>query len=250
MRFVSARYCYKVCYLQWSISTWIKKCTKSVRSALFKWHKLSITNIHCVMCVHRFRCNPTSNDVDQISGMSIWIQAIDASQKFFSYFVSILSVRSDAWWLRFFMTRHLPLSTVIRHVRDILNDLAVGVNTLCLTFHGFRLLGHVYDFVWAMSVTHEGCLYPDVILQKKQAMNLRAEIRHQPFGSYTIEDGIFSMYLYITVSGVFKVGGGPRQDCKGRPSDDVIILSQPWQTLLVKPKIWPPKDTFLRLRHD
>jgi len=148
------------------------------------------------------------------------------------------------------MTRHLPLSTVIRHVRDILNDLAVGVNTLCLTFHGFRLLGHVYDFVWAMSVTHEGCLYPDVILQKKQAMNLRSEIRHQPFGSYTIEDGIFSMYLYITVSGVFKVGGGPRQDCKGRPSDDVIILSQPWQTLLVKPKIWPPKDTFLRLRHD
>jgi len=123
MRFVSARYCYKVCYLQWSISTWIKECTKSVRSALFKWHKLSITNTHCVMCVHCFRCNPTSNDDDKISGMSIWIQAIDASQKFFSYFVSILSVRSDAWWLRFFITRHLPLSTVIRHVRDILNEI-------------------------------------------------------------------------------------------------------------------------------
>ena len=63
----------KVCYLPWSTPTLMKEYTKSVRSALFKWHKLPIPNI-CVMCVHRFRCNPTSNDIDQIIGMSICIQ--------------------------------------------------------------------------------------------------------------------------------------------------------------------------------
>jgi len=59
------------------------------------------------------------------------------------------------------MTRHLPLSTVIGNVRDILNDL-LRVSVLCA--HRFRLLSNAYDFVWAISVTREGCLYPDVRL--------------------------------------------------------------------------------------
>jgi len=67
----------------------------------------------------------------------------------------------------FFMTHHLPLSTVIGHVRDILNDPAAGVRTVCPSFHGFGLQGYAYDFVWAISVMHEGCLYPDVRLQEK-----------------------------------------------------------------------------------
>jgi len=29
------------------------------------------------------------------------------------------------------MTRHLPLGTVMGHVRDILNDPAAGVRTIC-----------------------------------------------------------------------------------------------------------------------
>ena len=77
-----------------------------------------------------------------------------ASQKFISHFVPILSVRSDAWWLLFFTTPHLPLSTVIRHVRDILNEAAAGVHTACPSFHAFRLQGYAYDFVWDMSVTY------------------------------------------------------------------------------------------------
>jgi len=93
---------------------------------------------------------------------------------------------------------------VIPHVRDILNDPAAGVRVLCPSFHGFWVPGYAYDLVWAISVTHEGCAYPDVILQKtKQAMNLTAEIHHhQPFGCYTIEHGIFSMYFYVTVYGM------------------------------------------------
>jgi len=36
--------------------------------------------------------------------------------------------------------------------------------------------------------------------KKKQAMNMTTEIHHrQPFSCYTLEDGIFSMYFYITV---------------------------------------------------
>jgi len=65
------------------------------------------------------------------------------------------------------MTRHLPLSTVIGHVREILNDPAAGVHTVGPPFHGFGLQGYTYDFVWANSLTHEGCLYPDVRLQEK-----------------------------------------------------------------------------------
>jgi len=37
--------------------------------------------------------------------------------------------------------------------------------------------------------------------KKKQAMNMTTEIHHQhPFGCYTFEEGIFSIYFYITVS--------------------------------------------------
>ena len=60
--------------------------------------------------------------------------------------------------------RHLPLSIVIEHVRDILNDPAAGFRTACPSFNGFGLRGYAYDFIWANSVTHEGCLYPDVRL--------------------------------------------------------------------------------------
>jgi len=36
--------------------------------------------------------------------------------------------------------------------------------------------------------------------KKKQAMNMTTKIHHQhPFGCYTLEDGIFSIYFYITV---------------------------------------------------
>jgi len=31
----------------------------------------------------------------------------------------------------------------------------------------FRASGYAYGFVWAISVTHEGCLYTDVRLQEK-----------------------------------------------------------------------------------
>jgi len=39
------------------------------------------------------------------------------------------------------MTGHLPVSTVIGHVRDMLNDPAAGVRTLCpcTSLHGFGL---------------------------------------------------------------------------------------------------------------
>ena len=67
----------------------------------------------------------------------------------------------------FFMTRHLPLSTVIRHVCDILNDPAADVHTACPSFHGFGLQIYAYHFVWANSVTHEDCIYPDVRHQEK-----------------------------------------------------------------------------------
>jgi len=65
------------------------------------------------------------------------------------------------------MTRHPPLSTVIGHVRDILNDPAAGVRTIYSSLHGFGLQGYAYDFIWAISVTHEGCLYTDVRLKEK-----------------------------------------------------------------------------------
>jgi len=48
----------------------------------------------------------------------------------------------------------ISLSTVIRHVRDILNEAAAGVHTACPSFHPFRLQGYAYDFVWDMSVTY------------------------------------------------------------------------------------------------
>jgi len=71
---------------------------------------------------------------------------------------------------------------------------------ICPAFHGFRLLGYDYDFVWAVSVTHEGCVYPDVILPKKQAMILTDQTHHhQPFACYIIEDGTFSMYFCVAV---------------------------------------------------
>jgi len=36
--------------------------------------------------------------------------------------------------------------------------------------------------------------------KKKQPMNMTTDIHHQqPFGCYTLEDGVFSMYFYITV---------------------------------------------------
>jgi len=44
--------------------------------------------------------------------------------------------------------------------------------------------------------------------------------------------------------------GGPEARPKRGPSDDIIMLSQPWYALLIKPKIRPLKDTFLRLWHD
>jgi len=65
------------------------------------------------------------------------------------------------------MTGHLPVSTVIGHVSDIFNDPAAGVRIVCPSFHDFGLQGSAYDFVWAISVTHEGCLYPDVRLPEK-----------------------------------------------------------------------------------
>jgi len=43
--------------------------------------------------------------------------------------------------------------------------------------------------------------------------------------------------------------GGPEARPKREPSDDVIILSQAWQALLIKPKIPLPRDTFLRLAY-
>jgi len=46
------------------------------------------------------------------------------------------------------MTRHLPLSIAIEHVRDILNDPAAGVRTLYPSFHGFAHQSNAYDFVW------------------------------------------------------------------------------------------------------
>jgi len=108
----------------------------------------------------------TCSFVFDVDFVVIWIQGSDASQTF-SYLVPIFCVRSDTWWLLFFMTRHLPLSTAIGYVGDIFNDPAAGVRTVCPSLHGFRLQGYAYDFVWAMSVTHEGFLYPDVRLQEK-----------------------------------------------------------------------------------
>jgi len=37
------------------------------------------------------------------------------------------------------MTRNLPLYIVVRHVRDVLNDSAAGVHTVCPSLHGFGL---------------------------------------------------------------------------------------------------------------
>jgi len=111
-------------------------------------------------------------------------------------------VRSDARWLLFFMTRHLPLSTVIRHVCDILNDPAVDVHTVCPTFHDFGLQSYAYDFVWANSVTHEDYLYPDVRLQEKPSHE--HDNRDAPAPTFRLlytSGGDFSMYFYITVYG-------------------------------------------------
>jgi len=55
--------------------------------------------------------------------------------------------------------------------------------------------------------------------------------------------------IIVLLSGGFRVGG-PEARLKKGPSDDVIILSQPWWELLIKPKIRPPKNLFLRVRHD
>jgi len=63
------------------------------------------------------------------------------------------------------------------------------------------LQGYAYDFVWGNSVTHEGCLYPDVRLQQKPSHE--HDNRYPPAPTfrllYTLEDGIFSMYFYISV---------------------------------------------------
>ena len=156
---------------------------------VFKRPKLSIFNIHWVMCVHHFRW----------SGMTIWIRRSDASQTF-SYLIPIFCVRSYAWWLLFFMTRHLLLFTVIEHVCDFLNDPAAGVRTLCPSFHGFGLQGYADDFVWAISVTHEGCLYTDVRLQEKPSnehdnwsttTNLSAVIH--------LRTDFFNVFLYYSI---------------------------------------------------
>jgi len=58
---------------------------------------------------------------------------------------------------------------------------------------------------------------------------------------------LFCHSSIVKYSGGLRIGGA-RQSWKGRPFDDVIILSQPWLELL---RICGPrKDTFLRLRHD
>ena len=131
--------------------------------------------------------------------MTIWIQRSDTSQTFL-YLTPIFCVRSDSWWLLFFMTRHLPLSTVIGHVRDILNDPAAGVRALCPSFHGFGLQGYAYDFVWANSVTYESCLYTNVRLQEQP--NYEHDYRDPPAPTFRLlytwgRD--FSMYFVITV---------------------------------------------------
>ena len=82
--------------------------------------------------------------------MTVQIQRSDASQTF-SYLIPIFCIESDAWWFLFFMTHHLPLSAVIEHVRDILNDPAAGVHTVYPPFHGFRL--------WVMLMMSFGPLY-------------------------------------------------------------------------------------------
>ena len=124
-----------------------------------------------------------------------------ASQKFISHFVPILSVRSDAWWLLFFTTPHLPLHcdpTCSRYLErsccrcpycmPIVSSFQAS--GLCLWFR----LGHVRNVC--------SCLYPDVRLQKKQTMNMTTEIRHhQPFCCYTLEDGILSMYFILVYMG-------------------------------------------------
>jgi len=40
-----------------------------------------------------------------------------------------------------------PLSTVIEHVRDILNDPAAGVRTVYPSFHSFGLQSNAYNSV-------------------------------------------------------------------------------------------------------
>jgi len=66
-----------------------------------------------------------------------------------------------------FLTHHLHLFTVAGHVRDILNDPSAGVRTVCPSFHGFGLQRNAYDFVWTMSVMHEGFLYAHVRPQEQ-----------------------------------------------------------------------------------
>ena len=98
-----------------------------------------------------------------------WLSGSTGTMQFRRFRILSLcfGVRGNAWWLRFFMTRHLPLSTVIEHVRNILNDPAAGVRTVYPSFHGFALQRKCLWFRLAMSVTHEGCLHPNVRLQEK-----------------------------------------------------------------------------------
>jgi len=99
------------------------------------------------------------------------------------------------------MTRHIPISAVIGHVHDTLNDPAADVHTVCPSFHGFGLQGYAYDFVWATTVTHEVVSIQMSDSEKKQAINMTTEIHHQQtFGCYTLETGFFQcifVLLYI-----------------------------------------------------
>lgn len=127
---------HQVCSFRQCASLWHGKwgCIKSTRPALFKWHKVTIPNIHCFMCVHHFRCNPTSDDIDQTSGMTSWIQGIDASQKSISYISCLCPWRPKWCVMASLLYDSSPPSTVIRQVRDTLNDDAAGLCTVYPSF--------------------------------------------------------------------------------------------------------------------
>jgi len=79
------------------VTTNLDKDVLNPPGQLFLNDKFTIPNIHCVVYVHIFRWNPTSNDIDKIGGMTNWIQGIDTSQTFISYLVPVIGVQSDAW---------------------------------------------------------------------------------------------------------------------------------------------------------
>ena len=109
----------------------------------------------------------TCSFIFDVDFVVVWIQGSDASQTF-SYLIPIFFVLSDAWWLfSWLVTSHFPLWSDMFTISSTINDPTAGVRTVCPSFHGFRLQGYAHDFVWAISVTHEGCLYSDVRLQEK-----------------------------------------------------------------------------------